>query len=561
MALPAWLFDNFLFEPWPGRWLAEGPWRQLTTGISIAISLGASGLLLLEQRARRIGYVVSERLCKAVAVALTLLAVLLYFDFGNPNTRYGDYYHRHEFYHYYLGSKYFGELGYKRLYACSAIAEVEAGHGSALAKKRMRDLANQNLLVPIKETYVFSDPEQCKRHFSSARWQDFTADVLWFESVSRGKYWDDMRTDHGYNPPPVWTMTGKLLGSLAPAGDHFFKLLALLDVGLQIGSLLLIGWAFGVRSMCIAAIFWGCNAPASFHWTGGAFLRQDWYFAFVAALCLARKRQFVWSGAALTWAALLRVFPIVTFAGVGLIILFDLLAKRRLRRDYRQFILGSVLMGGALLGASVAVSGLRSYSDFVSHISAHKHTPLTNNMGLEMILAYDWDGRMRFTLDERLDDPVQPWKAGHASRVQARRPLFIGLNLALFGAVAWALRRTKLLWIGMALSVPLASSALSLTCYYYCLFVAPAVLLLVSPALGPAYLALAGASQVLLTRFYWIDDRYVALSVLFYAFALCTVYALSRPFSLARLRAWWSGEPEPTSSRAPGLPGRQRRCP
>ena len=35
-------------------------------------------------------------------------------------------------------------------------------------------------------------------------------------------------------------------------------------------------WAFGWRVMAVATVFWGCNAPANFYWTGGAFLRQDW---------------------------------------------------------------------------------------------------------------------------------------------------------------------------------------------------------------------------------------------------------------------------------------------
>lgn len=95
--------------------------------------------------------------------------------------------------------------------------------------------------------------------------------------------------------------------------------------------------------------------------------------------------------------------------------------------------------------------------------------------------------------------------------------------------MAWALRRTTLLWVGMASCLPLMMSLLNLTCYHYCTFVAAAVLVRLSPALGPAYLALAGASQVVGNRFYWIDDEYAAQSFLFYTFARCTLYALSRP--------------------------------
>ena len=69
-----------------------------------------------------------------------------------------------------------------------------------------------------------------------------------------------------------------------------------------------------------------------------------------------------------------------------------------------------------------------------------------------------------------------------------------------------------------------------------------------SRALGPAYLALGGASQILLARFYWYDDRYVAQSLLFYAFALSALYALSRPVPLRRL---WAGLIRSPAARAP----------
>ena len=64
------------------------------------------------------------------------------------------------------------------------------------------------------------------------------------------------------------------------------------------------------------------------------------------------------------------------------------------------------------------------------------------------------------------------------------------------------------------------------------------MLVRVQPALGPAYLALAGASQILLQRFYWIDDRYVAESCLFLLFGASCLYALSRPLRLLRPLRW-----------------------
>ncbi len=522
-------FDGILFGRWKGRAFERNTFRAFTDVMAIGISLTAAGLWLLERRARQVGTPVPERTARRVGITLTVVSFLLYFDFFNPNTRYPNYYHRHELYHYYLGSKYFNEIGYQRLYTCTSLAEVELGHGAAIRKRELRDLSAKNLIVPTTDTYIFSDPGQCKDHFTPERWEKFKADVKWFEASARGDYWNNMQKDHGYNPPPVWTMTGKLLGSVAPAGDVFFKLLASIDICLQLGVVLMLNWAFGWRTMALATIFWGCNAPANFYWTGGAFLRQDWLFLVMAALCCARKRKFVLSGAALTWASLLRVFPLVLFGGVGLIMVFDFVRKRRIIRDHLRFVAGCVLSAAILIPVSIAATNPDAYDEFVAHIALHKDTPLTNHMGLETILVHDWDGRMLFTRDDRLDDPFQGWKEGRVERKRRLRPVFLAINALMLAWLAWALRRTRQLWIGMALSVPIIISMANVTCYYYSIFLCSAVLARVRPALAPAYLTLAGASQVLLLRFYWIDDKYTAQSYLFFAFGLCILWAYSRP--------------------------------
>ncbi len=534
---PMGILNNLLFESWPGRFLQRDFFSNFTVGLSIGVSLTAAGLLMLEQRAKRIGLPVPERVAKWFGIGLTVVSFLLYFDFFNPNTRYAKYYHRHELYHYYLGSKYFGEIGYDRLYTCTAIAEVELGRGAQIRKREIRDLSAKNLIIPTTQTYIFDDPGQCKNHFTVERWDAFKTDIAWFEQSARGEYWENMQKDHGYNPPPVWTMTGKFFSSFAPAGDGFFKLLTLLDISLQLSVVLLIKWAFGWRTMALATIFWGCNAPANFYWTGGAFLRQDWIFFVMASLCLTRKRKFVLAGAALTWASLLRIFPVALFGGVGLIMLFHLIRHSRIHKDHLRFIAGSLLAAAVLVPASMTVTGPTAYKDFAAHIALHKDTPLTNHMGLETMLVHDWDGRMVFSRDDRLDDPFEGWKDGRTERKHALRPVFLAINLFMLGWLAWALHRTKLLWMGIALSVPIIISLANLTCYYYSIFLAAAVLVRARPALGPAYLALAGASQVLLGRFYWIDDKYTAQSYLFFAFGLCMLYAYSRPFRLSELLA------------------------
>ena len=62
---------------------------------------------------------------KIVGISLALAAFLAYFN-GFRNG-YDKGYHRHELYHYYLGAKYFPEMGYDALYRCTVVAQSDRG--------------------------------------------------------------------------------------------------------------------------------------------------------------------------------------------------------------------------------------------------------------------------------------------------------------------------------------------------------------------------------------------------------------------------------------------------
>jgi len=557
---PSSFWSNPLFE--------KEKWEVFTKVLRIGLAMSGALLLLYEIRARRMAVRIPERTRRRVAWFLTILAFFTFFDFFNPNTRYSEYYHRHEFYHYYLGSKYFKEVGYTRLYECTLVAEVENGRRDQVKNREFRDLS-VNLIKPISQTYILTDPDQCKKHFTPERWEIFRKEIDWFYRSAAGSYWEGMQKDHGYNPPPVWTMTGKFFGSFGQADDGFFKILASIDVVLHAGIILLFYWAFGWRTMAVAAVFWGANAPADFYWTGGAFLRQDWLFLLVAALCCARRRYFVLAGFALTWSALLRIFPGIFVAGWAIIIGIYLIQSvrfgprriagdkakgilRYLHPDHRRVILGCVLSLGVLVPASMAVCGTDSYKQFYNHtLKTHQNTPLTNHMGLESMMVHNWEGRMRFGRDDNLDDPFMDWKKGRLERFRNLRPLFIAIVLTLFGWTVWALRRTKLLWVGTALSLPLVMSLTNLTCYYYSMFIVAAALAAVRPTLGAPILMASGIGKLLQYApwgFYWVDDRWVAQSWLYFTLCLILLYGYSRPFSMERLKAWWAGKPEPRSA-------------
>jgi hypothetical protein len=551
LSAASWGQAHFTKFFWDSALFQKDKWEGAMNVLRIGLTFVGALLLLYEVRARKLGEHIPEKWRRRVAIGMAVLAFGAYFDFFNPNNRYNEYYHRHEFFHYYLGSKYNHELGYTDLYECTAVAEVELGRGAQVRRRELRDL-RVNLVKPVTDTYVFSNPNKCKKRFTKKRWAAFKKDVNWFYHSSAGSYWDNMQKDHGYNPPPVWTMEGKFFGSFAPAGDKYFKILSSVDILFHIGVALLMFWAFGWRVGAIAVVFWGCNAPANFYWTGGAFLRQDWLFFLVASICMARKRKYVLSGGALTWSALLRIFPLILFVGPAIVMAIELVKKRRLRTEYKRFIGGCIVAGGLLVPASIIVAGPQSYPQFIRHIEVLKDTPLTNDMGLKTILVHTWRGRMRFTENDSLNDPFQLWKEGRNRRYHQDMPIFLAITGLVFLWTVWSLRRTKSLWIAMPLGLCIVTCLTDITCYYYSMFILAAVLARARPNLGPVILAVSGASQVLYLSFYFVDDKFTAIAYLFFAFGLLLLYGYSRPFSMARLKAWWHDEPEPKSKRLTG---------
>jgi len=569
---------------WQWKPLQKENWEAFLNGTRMTLAMVGAALLMYKARAAKLKQPVAKKWVTIFSIFFTVAGFGVYFDYFNPNTRYSEYYHRHEFYHYYLGSKFFREVGYTRLYECTAIAEIELGRAANVRKRDIRDL-RVNLIKPIIDTEVVKDPKHCTDHFTAPRWASFKKDVDWFYRSAAGSYWENMIKDHGYNPPPVWSMTGKFFANMGEADDAFFKYLASIDIVLHIGAVALLVWAFGWETTAVGVVFWGCNKAADFYWTGGAFLRQDWWFFLVASLCLTKKKYYFLAGFALMWSALLRIFPAIFFAGWAIAILIHFALRLRgvrqpsegpstgvdgfLRRPklnllepkHWRLIGGAVLALAILVPASMAATkspgepAYAPYVDFYAHtLKTLQNTALTNHMGLESVMVHNWDGRMRFLRNDNQDDPFEGWKINRSTRFKQMKPIFLVILAGVFAWTAWAMRRTKLLWLCLPLSLPLVCTLSNMTCYYYSLFITLCALVHVRKALGPPMLVTAGVSSFMLwppRGYYWVDDRFVAQAYLFIGLCLMGLWIYSRPFSTDRLKSWWNGQPEPRRNPPP----------
>ena len=355
-------------------------------------------------------------------IVVGVLSFGAYWNFGFFHFR--NYIHVWDTYHYYIGSKYFPELSYDRLYECVSVADA-GGAEPAPPGRAAQDHEPAHQHDGSHDRDPRAHPERCKQHFTPERWASFSRDVAYFRNAHGVKRWEEAQTDHGYNATPVWNVLGTTLANLAPASDTQINALSLLDPAYAFGMMAMIWWAFGWRVLCVALAVFATNFPSRFYWTGGAFLRWDWLFYLVGGVCLLRKEKYLLGGLFLSYTTLLRVFPLFVFIGPLMVMVQEYLKTRKLDPRLRRLVLGAALGVALLVPLSLVKSGgVEATSSFKQNSEKHTSTPLTNYMGLRTLIAYAPSEAGRFLRNDRLEDPWGAWKLAKLHTFRQRKVLF-----------------------------------------------------------------------------------------------------------------------------------------
>ncbi|MBI3541035.1 MAG: hypothetical protein HY073_02720 [Deltaproteobacteria bacterium] len=452
---------------------------------------------------------------------MTLLGIVALFSYAS----YYNFFHWHfensihtwEVYHYYMGSKYFPELGYPGLYECTTLADSEDGLAAQLQGRRIRD-HRSNTLRPAN--YILENPDLCKHNFSAWRWNEFKKDLSWFRGVMDLNRWTNMQQDHGYNPPPVWTMIGRAVGSFFSPTTESIQDLVKLDILLILLVFASIGWAFGLETLLLAILVWGLCYPSRYYWIGGAFLRQSWFASAMIGLCFLKKEKYLIGGILLALSSLITVFPLFFIVGLGIKIAHQWITTKKLSTPHKRFAVGVVAGGMTLFLLSLPGSGggIGAYQGFLKTISTHMSTPLTNHMGLKTLVAFRPSTKAERTIANGRDDPFEVWKMERRKAFQSTKPLF-WLIIATVFFFFWKGARNAEDWEVAAFGFILIPMMTELTCYYYSFVVAGALMASKRPRLSLALMATTLAW--LAAEFYWdwFDVKYTYESLV--AILLC----------------------------------------
>jgi len=432
-----------------------------------------------------------KRLRNALVGVMGVVAFGTYFNFGFFH--FPNFIHGWDTFHYYIGSKYFKELSYERLYDCVAIADSE--EPNLRRRVELRKMTNLRNNVVETTADILAHPDRCKQHFTAARWESFKHDLRYFRTLESARRWDDAQTDHGYNGTPVWNIAGTILTNLGPASRTQVLMLDSIDCLLVVALSLMIWWAFGWRTLTIALIAFSTNFPSRWYWTGGSLLRWDWLFWMVASVCLLKKERYFYGGMCLAYTTLLRIFPVFLFVAPLIAAVYHYVKHRQIEKRYLRFFVGAAAAVAILVPVSVVTSGgVQAYPAFVRNTIKHSETPLTNYMGLRTVVNYRPSEVGRLMRNDQLVDPWSRWKEARIKSFHEARPLYIGIIICYLVLIGLAVRGVDP-WVATALSATLIAFGVELTCYYYSFIIVVALLYYKHEVAGRWLLAVTAFTQ------------------------------------------------------------------
>ncbi len=480
------------------------------------------------------------RSTRALLGTLAAIAVLAYFNFGAFH--FPEFAHEHDIFHYFIGAKYFPELGYTSIYDCAAAAEAEAGFPERVSLRSQRDLRTNAF---IDGATVLARSTDCRRRFSQSRWQKFVHDVRFFANARDLDYWNTILRDHGFNASPAWIAVARTVVRNVPATPSVIGrsklpigVAASLDPLLLFAGLGALAFAFDFTTASVTAIVFCCNPLVDFSWVGGGFLRQLWLVALVFALALLRRKHWVLGGMAAALSALLQLFPIFCLLGVAGAVALERRRTRRWSAEGLRILAGAAAFGVVLAVASpFAAQRTAAWQEFVANTTKHAQTPSVNLVGLKTILSFRTATRAAVLFDPNATDPFARVRDARLENFRHVAPLFwLGIVFCL-GLFTRVLARPTPWHSVAAIGLLLTPILIETSCYYtaWIALVATALNERIASALVPLA---AVASLLALDAFVSDPDlRYAADSAVVAGMAIALFISLAASRNATPVRA------------------------
>ncbi len=394
-------------------------------------------------------------------------------------------------YHYYIGAKYFPELGYTDLYRATLAADREELNYWTDTTDKVRSLTTYRVSTIENEEHRY----QPSGKFSPERWNEFKEDLAALAPHRSARGWRNVFRDRGYNGTPLWTAIGRGFSALVPASSSWLYALVGLDLLLLGATGVLIWRTFGAERFILVSLLFTAS-PANIARLVGGFLQTDWLCAVAASVCfLARKRP-VLAGTFMAYAISTRAFPLLMVACAGLTVFVQVLWKQRSLQALRRHLSFYLAVALACLAAFAVGTigngrGVSGWLEFQEAIAIHRdiHVIGDRRIGLEHAFTQDITNMGHKVSDRR-----------RTELVSQQQPLFFLSALVLMVLLLTVVARSTEL-DGLLLGTIGVFVVFVLSRYY---FGALALLPLLSVASLPRRQLVVGGQLAVFVAFYWL---------------------------------------------------------
>ncbi|MFH1067959.1 MAG: hypothetical protein V1746_08700 [bacterium] len=316
-----------------------------------------------------------------------------------------------DLYHYFLGPKYFNELGYTGIYGTSLAATQEMG--LRLPGGYATDLDNYSVATVEEAMQRFN----FKNNFTPERWDQFKQELHFFYSTHGRRVFGRMCNDHGYNGSPGHTVFAQFWANLIPVNYRNMTLVSLIDIALLFAAFALVCHSFGWRLGALFFIFYCVNFTNRYDPVGGSFMRYAWIAALVAGVCMLKLKKPSLGGALIGLSAMLNIFPVVFAGGIGVKMIFQFLKEKRFAREHLRFV-GGFLAACALVFLLTLTlrggHGLKTWRDFLHKMSIHSSRLTQDRIGFPYLFVYHGeitpeDSQVSYRQKQRELDAMKPF--------------------------------------------------------------------------------------------------------------------------------------------------------
>ena len=308
-------------------------------------------------------------------------------------------------FHYYLGPKYFPELGYTGLYHQALAADAQGAHRWHNID-RIRNLKTYRV-EPVQD--LVRSPR-----WTDERWRSFKLDLAFLEPYLLESDWPKVFRDRGYNAPPSSTALRRVLTRL-DLSPRNLALVGALDTVLLLAAFVAVGRVFGplraLVSLTWVALFFGNVGDRLI---GQPFL-YDYLSAMLFAACALKRGHSVLSGMLLAYAAVMRVFPALLLVGLVWWCVLHWRRTGRVSRRAVRFVLAFVATSAVLCAVGLGNGrGVDGWMEFMSNVSIHtdQHAVGSRRIGLAHLFIVDLSNPIG---EQGTSDRLEAWSSRKAS--------------------------------------------------------------------------------------------------------------------------------------------------